>query len=142
MGVLSKPSERRTSARRPLHEVPQIVEVKLFSERVKVIDISRGGLLMACHVRLLPSRETRLKVVGTDQSLWVPSRIVRCQVTSVSKERVVYLTAVRFTTPLPWLEDDPELDSRLEAMAANPDAPAGTDGLDIEVNPAFLLNNW
>ena len=141
MGVLSKPSDRRTSTRRPLHEVPQIVEVKLFSEKVTVIDISRGGLLMACSVRLLPSRETRLKVVGVDRSMWVPSRIVRCQVSSLSKERVMYLTAVTFTTPLPWLDDDPELDRRLEAMAASPESQPESD-LEIGLDPAFLLNNW
>ena len=116
MGVLETPdvpvppaptgAERRRSPRRPLHEVPGIVEVKLASEKVKVIDISRDGMLMACSMRLLPSREARLRVIGVDQSLWVPCRIIRCQIMTLSKEKVVYLAAVSFNEPIPWLEKD------------------------------------
>jgi hypothetical protein len=142
--VPSEPTgaERRRSPRRPLHEVPGIVEVKLASEKVKVIDISRDGMLMACGVRLLPSRETRLRVIGVDQSLWVPCRIVRCQIMALSKEKVVYLAAVNFNEPIPWLEKDDVLAQTIEKFE-KADESELPSVLDYEaLTPAFLLNNW
>ena len=143
MGLLSRHTDRRASCRRPFTEIEQISEVTLSSETVKVIDISRGGLLMECGVRLDPNSQIRLKVVGVERTLLVPSRIVRCHVTALSEARVLYRAAVAFNSPLSFVDEKREIDAPRTTMtmiAAAADVRGYVD--PVELNPAFALNSW
>ncbi|MBI4886250.1 MAG: PilZ domain-containing protein [Acidobacteria bacterium] len=98
--------ERRQSRRRPLGDVPQIVEVKLESDPVKVVDISKGGLRLESPERLSPGAGVRLQIVAGTSTLLIRCRILRCQVKSLSAGGVVYQAAGRFEKPLPLVEDN------------------------------------
>lgn len=117
-------AERRAAKRWRLHEVPQISEVKMLSQPVKVLNVSRTGLLMNSTSRLIPGRQTRLRFEGPSLSTWVPSRIARCEVGSLEGGRIVYVVGVVFDTPLPFV-DEQEMKSvtpepQLAAAATTP----------------------
>src|SRR5262245_51639941 len=117
MGILSKPPDRRASPRKPLDQIEQILEVKVGSEKVKVIDISRGGLLMECGVRLALS-DTRVKIVSETGTLLVPCRVLRCAVAALFKASVIYRAALAFKSPLALIDDDAAIDDRRLTTAA------------------------
>ena len=119
-------SERRAAPRRPLHEIPQISEVKMLSQPVKVVNVSRTGLLMKSTSRLIPGRQTRLRFEGPSLSTWVPSRIARCEVGSLEGGKIVYIVGVVFDTPLPFVDDsheEPQPETAPQAVAPSSTAP-------------------
>ena len=101
-------ADRRAARRRPLDEIPQISEVKMLSQPVKVVNVSRTGLLMKSTSRLIPGRQTRLRFEGPSLSTWVPSRIARCEVGSLEGGKIVYIVGVVFDTPLAFVEESQE----------------------------------
>jgi hypothetical protein len=101
-------ADRRTARRRPLDEIPQISEVKMLSQPVKVVNVSRTGLLMKSTSRLIPGRQTRLRFEGPSLSTWVPSRIARCEVGSLEGGKIVYIVGVVFDSPLAFVDDSHE----------------------------------
>lgn len=125
-------ADRRAAPRRPLHEIPQISEVKMLSQPVKVVNVSRTGLLMNSTSRLIPGRRTRLRFEGPSLSTWVPSRIARCEVGSLEGGRIVYIVGVVFDTPLAFVDDQRE-ESRPPAAAQMRAAPsiAGFDAPSV-----------
>ena len=138
MGIL-KGAERRTTRRMSLRQVSQISEIRLSSEAVKVLDISVGGLLMECGVRLTPSSETRLRIVATDKTLWVPSRILRCHIATISKDGVVYRAAVAFNEPLSFIEEGAP-DGEHTVSKAEVTEPGRVELFTLD--PSFALNSW
>ena len=56
MAILKDESDRRTSRRRSLDEIPEVTAVKVQSEEVSVVNASRGGILIECGLRLPPAR--------------------------------------------------------------------------------------
>ena len=98
--------ERRASRRRPLDEVPQIVEVKTDSSTVRVVDISSGGLCMQLPERLAPGNGIRLQIVAEKSTLMIRCRILRCQVKSLGVGSLVYEAAGKFEKPLALVADD------------------------------------
>lgn len=127
-------ADRRAAPRRALHEIPQISQVKMLSQPVKVVNVSRTGLLMNSTSRLIPGRRTRLRFEGPSLSTWVPSRIARCEVGSLEGGKIVYIVGVVFETPLAFVDDRRE-ESRPPAGAQAPSiAPAF--GTPLAVGPA------
>jgi hypothetical protein len=121
MGVLNLTDERRASRRRPLQEVPQIVAVKIDSEAVKVIDISRGGVCLESRERLAPGNGVKLQIVSKTSTLTVRCRILRCQV-KMTGGKLVYEAGAVFEKPLQLVDE-----SLAQAVdAATADVPTET----------------
>src|SRR5918994_3414306 len=137
MGILSRHAERRASHRRPLAQVQQIIEVRLSSETVKVVNISRGGLLMECAVRLLPNRGIRLKIIGVEEHVLVRGSIVRCDVTAFTETSVMYRAAVVFDSPLFVIGEEREIDAPATTIATIAAAAVSRYVDPGELNPAF-----
>jgi PilZ domain-containing protein len=154
MGVLKFDEERRASRRRPLEDVPQIVEVKVDSQAVKVIDISSGGVCIESPERMMLGHAVRLHIVAKKSTIQIRCRVVRCVVKSVAAGQVVYQAAAKFEKPLP-LVDEP---SSAGAAATNateadvpeipetdnaPTLPAAAIAAVIEtIDPEFIDNAW
>lgn len=140
MGILNRPPDRRASPRRPLDQVAPITAVTINSEPVKVIDISRGGLLAECGRRSSVQGVVRLKLVGGPS---MSGSIVRCKVAALSAESVIYQVAVAFERPLSLVDDEREIgDSRtlMDVIAAAVDVTGRVDTVAPEL--AFALNSW
>ena len=105
-GLETATQERRASRRRPLGEVPEIVEVKTDSSAVRVVDISSGGLCMQLTERLGPGNGIRLQIVAEKSTLTMRCRILRCQVKSLGGGILVYEAAGRFEKSLPLVADE------------------------------------
>jgi hypothetical protein len=123
------PEDRRASRRRPLNDVPQIIEVRIDSGAVKVVDISKGGLCLQSNERLAPGRGIRLQIVSNKTTLSVRCHVVRCQVAGMSDGKLVYEAAAKFERPLPLVHDDEPI--VVESCRVEP-----------EEAPALIENNW
>jgi hypothetical protein len=89
-------SERRTSPRRPASSVPNLKARLLAGAEVRLVDISRRGVLLETDTRLLPGSPIRIKFVADDANLVLKGCVVRSSVNVVSGEGLVYRTAVAF----------------------------------------------
>jgi hypothetical protein len=112
--------ERRTSRRRPLCDIPVIAEVKFQTKQVQVVNISAGGLLIHVSLRLLPGTRTQLEIVrAADGSLNVPGRIVRSEVSGISRGALQYWVAIAFDRPLDFVDLN-ATDDTITASASDP----------------------
>jgi hypothetical protein len=135
MAVLSAHSDRRASPRLAPSQVPQIREIKINSEAVKVINISRGGLLADCSIRLEPQRPIRIKV----DSVWVSCRVVRCRVIAVSAETIKYQAGLIFDSALDIAGLEPALDAEPVIFGG---AQLGGWMESTRMEAAFSANSW
>jgi hypothetical protein len=78
---------------------------------VRLVDISRRGVLLETDTRLLPGSPIRVKFVTDDANLVMRGCVVRSSVAVVTGEGVVYRTAVSFDEDISlcdeslWQED-------------------------------------
>ena len=87
---------RRQSPRRPASAIPGL-KARLFAgSDVRLIDVSRRGVLIETDARLLPGSPISIKFVTTDANLVLKGSVVRSSVNIVSDKGVVYRTAVAF----------------------------------------------
>jgi hypothetical protein len=142
------------SRRRPLHEIPEVTAVKVQSEKVRVVDASREGILFECSLRLTPGATSQLEILRVDGPLRVRGRVVRCEITGINGGKVQYRAAIAFNEQLDFISDEPAPEQPgLPAVA--PVEPAATAVLQaspsaeepevVEVSDpdsAFLLNGW
>src|SRR5262245_47452379 len=152
--------DRRVSRRRPLNEIPEVMAVKVQSEKVQVVDASREGILIECSLRLTPGATSQLEILRVDGPLRVRGRVVRCEITGINGGKVQYRVAIAFNDQLDFISDEPapeqpNLPAVAQAVApvgdpaepaavlqAGPSAeePAVTEASDSD--SAFLLNGW
>jgi hypothetical protein len=153
MGVLKFDEERRSSRRRPLHDVPQIVEVKVDSQAVKVIDISSGGVCIESPERMMLGHAVRLHIVAKKSTIQIRCRVVRCVVKSLAAGQVVYQAAAKFEKPLSLVDDDHSSAAAADASAADvpqiPETdttpkltPAALAAAIETIDPEFIDNAW
>jgi hypothetical protein len=166
MAILGNSIDRRTSRRRPLHEIPDVTGVKVQSEKVEVVDASREGILIECSLRLTPGTMSQLEILRVDGPLRVRGRVVRCEIKAISGEKVRYRVAIAFNERLDFIEDTEPLEElSTQAPAAETPAPAPTaqvPGVDevkqvaevtdateateiteiTDSDSAFTLNGW
>jgi hypothetical protein len=140
MAVLKPESDRRSSRRIPLDELPEITGVKVQSQEVKGINASREGILIECSLRLPPGTATQLEILRTDGPRRVRGRVVRCEIMSVSADRIRYRIAIALSDRLDFIDDE---------LKGLPGTPAlVTDGVVvdtadvIELDTAMALNSW
>ena len=89
-------SERRTSPRLPASVMPNLTARLLAGAEVRLVDISRRGVLLETDTRLLPGSPIRIKFVADDANLVLRGSVVRSSVNVVNGEGLVYRTAVSF----------------------------------------------
>ena len=89
-------SERRTSPRLPAAAMPNLTARLLAGAEVRLVDISRRGVLLETDTRLLPGSPIRIKFVADDANLVLRGSVVRSSVNVVNGEGLVYRTAVSF----------------------------------------------
>jgi hypothetical protein len=167
MAILGHSIDRRTSRRRPLHEIPEVTGVKVQSENVEVVDASREGILIECSLRLTPGTMSQLEILRVDGPLRVRGRVVRCEIKAISGDKVQYRVAIAFNQRLDFIEDtEPVEELGAPALAAEaaapvlaaPEAPGVSDVNEVaevtdatevteitemsESDSAFTLNGW
>ena len=149
MEVLKDNSDRRASRRRSLDEIPDVTAVKVQSEEVAVVNASRGGILIECGLRLPPGTASQLEILKMDGPLRVRGRVVRCEVTRVSSERLYYRIAFAFSDNLDFISDEEFTGTaRFEEPTISPtftiQPPAVASRADNEVVEleSFAANSW
>jgi hypothetical protein len=110
------PADRRTSPRVPASAVPNLKARLLAGPDVRLVDLSRRGVLLETQSRLLPGSPIRLKFVADDAVLVLKGAVVRSSVSTFGEQGLVYRTAVAFD------EDITICDASL--WVAPPPAPA------------------
>jgi PilZ domain len=154
--------DRRMSRRRPLHEIPEVMAVKVQSEKVQVVDASREGILIECSLRLTPGATSQLEILRVDGPLRVRGRVVRCEITGINGGKVQYRVAIAFNEQLDFISDEPAPEQPslpAVAPAAGPvvalveptsttvlqASPSAEESKVVEVSDsdsAFFLNGW
>jgi hypothetical protein len=95
-----RPSDRRSHARVPPHELSWIREVRLkYGPRVALVDLSEGGVALQTDVRLRPGSELVIEIIGRSVQA-VPFRVLRSELARISDEGVIYQGAGEFKRPL------------------------------------------
>ena len=98
------PPDRRRTRRRTAGDVPWLWTVKLPGDsRVKLVDISGGGVLLETTSRIVDGSTLELQVFGKDTNVCVPARMVRNCVAAVDGLGVRYHVAVAFARELDLL---------------------------------------
>jgi hypothetical protein len=153
--------DRRMSRRRPLSEIPEVMAVKVQSEKVQVVDASREGILIECGLRLTPGATSQLEILRVDGPLRVRGRVVRCEIAGINGGKVQYRVAIAFNDQLDFIRDEPASEQPDVPSVAPPVspvvAPAEPAALALQASPAaeepevvevsdsdsaFLLNGW
>jgi PilZ domain len=149
MAILNDHSDRRASRRRSLDEIPEVTAVKVQSEEVAVVNASRGGILIECGLRLPPGTASQLEIQKVDGPLRVRGRVVRCEVTRVSSERLHYRIAFAFSDNVDFISDEEFIaaasfdePSASPAFQTPPSAAAARADVEVVELESFALNSW
>ena len=115
--------DRRKSPRFDAEQVPWIREVKAGTDAARVVNISRGGVLLETTARLKPGRRSTLIIVGDlDERLRADADVIRTELVSIgSAGELVFRTALAFAT---------EFDLRVESGQEGPEGREGQEGLE------------
>jgi len=99
---------RELQARAPRlewHQLPWLNTVKLtWGAELRLVNISRSGLLVESGVRFTMGNRTEFQLVGSDQEVIVKARVVRSDVCSVNSLGVKYVAAAAFDEPFEILD--------------------------------------
>ena len=138
MAVLEPEEDRRGSRRRPLHEIPRVVAVKVSSEIVEVINASSSGLLVEGGFPVRPGMTSYVDLIeAAGNTVRVNGSIVRCQIASLGPHKPRYRFAIVFDRAVPMIDEEPETPEGREQ-------PFGfvIEDADVRVDPNQALNNW
>lgn len=148
MAVLKGQADRRASRRRTLDELPEVTSVKVQSVEVAVVNASRGGMLIECSIRLPPGTASQVEIHKMDGPLRVRGRVVRCEVTRVSPERLYYRIAFAFSDYVDFITDDEIIEAEFDqpvsqTLLIQPAAsPTRADADNGDFESTFELNSW
>lgn len=121
---------RRASPRRPASAIPNLQARLVAGPDVRLIDVSRRGVLIETPSRLLPGSAVRVKFVVEDKTLVLRGGVVRSNVRNVTDTGLLYRTAVAFDQDIslcdPSLWQEPVQPSPVLSVvpSAQPDADA------------------
>jgi hypothetical protein len=136
-----------------LSELPEISGVRVQAQLVKGIDASREGLLIECDLRLPPGTASQIEILHKDGTRRVRGRVVRCEITSVLPDRIMYRVAIALSAPLDFIQDalikevdqaqegDPE-PMKQDDSETVPDELLFQNSDAVEIDVAFSLNSW
>jgi hypothetical protein len=92
--------ERRLSPRLPASVAPDLKARLLAGAEVRLVDLSRRGVLLETDTRLLPGSPISVRFLTSDAALVMNGCVVRSSVAVVSAGGLVYRTAVAFEEDL------------------------------------------
>ena len=119
--------ERRRSVRLPASAVPYLSARLVGGPDVRLINISRRGVLVETTTRLLPGSPVGIKFVAADATLILRGCVVRSSVAVLNGSALRYHTAVAFN------EDIGLCDASLwEPAEATPTVPSNSPQLPVE----------
>lgn len=137
MNVPTGQAERRSARRRSLDEVPHVAGVKVSSEKVDVVNASRGGILVQGALRLNPGTDSLVEVLSTRAPVRVRGRVVRCEVIGLSATGARYRVALAFNSPLDVFDSEEPAPKPCHLCSF------GIDGLELdEPDPSLAGNRW
>ena len=143
MEILNAKSNRRVSRRRSLDEIPELIAVKVQSEEVAVVNASRSGILIECGLRLPPGTAKQLEFHNLDGLLRVRGQVVRCEVSKVTSDRLIYRVAFAFNKEVDFINDEDSIArSELEKTTGHPFPIQTPEGIEIIEIEGFALNSW
>lgn len=116
-------SERRDHLRLGADDVRWLHSARLkYGADVRVIDISRGGILVETEGQLRPDTNIVFELAGPVSSILMPSKVLRCRVASFD-EVMRYRGACAFKRPLDIPDLVKDAVAKKAAPAAVPPAP-------------------
>ena len=121
---------RRSSVRLPAEKLPQLKARLVAGPDVRLVDVSRRGILLETDTRLLPGCPIRVRFVTDDATLILKGRVIRSSVAMVSGEGMVYRTGVSFD------EDISVCDEALRREEAEASASPGLAEEVLAAHPA------
>jgi hypothetical protein len=99
--VVDPASDRRAHERLKASELPWLRVARLkYGSKLRVIDISQGGILFETDKKLNPDSEVVIELTGGENVILAPSRVLRCRVASLG-EILSFQGACAFKRPLP-----------------------------------------
>ena len=141
LGLVSRVMQKRSRRLAP-SALPWLSSMKLSSgQRLRVLNISRSGVLIESGVRLFTGSATTFHIQGPEPMLAVPARIVRCRVSEVDSLGVKYETAAAFDRPIDALtaaEPTPrDIDSCLDYVLEQVERRASSGASTEELRSTF-----
>lgn len=96
--------ERRRSPRLAARELPEELTGRIRpGHQVRVVDVSRSGVLIDSARRLLPGTHVEVHLECGDDRHASRARVIRCGVSHLDAQVVVYRAALAFERELTWL---------------------------------------
>jgi len=91
-------------------------------DRIFVINVCAGGMLIETTRRLLPGSFVELQMETDLDRVSVRGRVLRCSISDLRAAGVTYRSAVLFDRHLPWFVDDPSCEaSTSQQRSGRPD---------------------
>ena len=108
LGPLLLPVERRQTPRTTDAACHGVVSVRVRpGHQAVLLNVSLDGAAIETSYRLLPGSTVELQLDTGRGWTNLRGRVLRCAVVALTAHRVTYGGAVRFESPLPWLNRDP-----------------------------------
>jgi len=101
---MTKDPDRRGSARLIPPEWPIDLSARIRpGHGVRVMNLSPRGALVESRQRLAPGRTVELQLEAAGARHATRARVVRCYVSAVAADIVMFRGALAFERPVPWL---------------------------------------
>jgi hypothetical protein len=107
------------------------------------VNASRSGILIECGLRLPPGTAKQLEFHNLDGLLRVRGQVVRCEVSKVTRDRLIYRVAFAFNKEVDFINDEDSIaTSELEKTSGHPFTIQTPEGIEILEIEGFALNSW
>lgn len=110
-------NERRQHTRLAAKALPDLSVIQS-GQPVRLIDISKRGVLLETDDRMCPGRNVSLRFLARDKTVTLNGYVVRSWVSGLSRSKLVYSTALSFA------QDNPMLTNAFESTASEEYAAA------------------
>jgi hypothetical protein len=142
--------ERRDSKRRPAADFPDLSAKLVAGPSVKLINLSRQGVLLESALRLLPGAKLTIRFNAADATLVLKGCVVRSSVAVVGPGMLLYHTGVALEAPLTLWDDDVWGPVDVEEPASSPEEPchevltlvATCEQNRDELSHLLVANDW
>lgn len=99
--------ERRAWPRHAASDLPHLSARLISGQQVRLINLSRRGVLVETARRLLPNSAITLRFLASDASVMLRGCIVRSSVEILEGDGLMYRVAIAFEDDVPLAEDRP-----------------------------------
>lgn len=106
---MSGEGERRRAPRAAGADLPDGLTGRIRpGHQVRVVDISRSGVLIDSARRLLPGSHVEVQLEAGEQRHACRARVVRCGVSTLQPQLVIYRAGLELDQRLGWRDDSGE----------------------------------